>query len=98
MNFVNGIRSKDYNFQLSQSESIINMNEEDYDEQDFPGTHSHLSSSEWLQAAVNQSVQEETTPEPELCSCRGYGWILSDYDSWHECRFHKGMPHPDFDF
>ena len=74
------------------------MNEEDYCEQDFPGTYSHLSYSEWLEQAVNQSVLQDTRSEPEFCSCRGYGWILSDYDTWHECRFHTGMPHPEYDF
>ena len=59
--------------------------------------HSHLSNSQWLEAAVNQSVQQGTYPEAEQCTCRGYGWILSDYDTWHECRFHKGKPHPELE-
>jgi len=73
------------------------MNYEDFYEEDFPGIYSHLSNDEWLQAAVNQSVQQDTRPEPELCACRGYGWISSDYDTWHECRWHPGQPHPEYE-
>jgi hypothetical protein len=72
------------------------MNYEDNSEND---SQSHNS---WLHSAIMQDVYKNTHPAAEHCSCRGYGWILSDYDTWHECRFHKGLPHPeapdDFDY
>jgi len=30
---------------------------------------------------------------PEICGCRGRGWMLSDLDTWHKCCVHQG-PHP----
>lgn len=42
--------------------------------------------------------------DPAKCPCRGSGWLLSDYDTWHRCRTHGiGVPHPEdehtaFDF
>lgn len=33
---------------------------------------------------------------PAKCPCRGKGWILSDYDTWHRCRTHgQDVPYPD---
>jgi len=38
------------------------------------------------------------------CPCRGRGWFLSDFDTWHRCPIHgKNVPHPEdnqteFDF
>lgn len=35
---------------------------------------------------------------PRLCPCRGSGWLLSDYDTWHRCCTHgNGVPHPEDD-
>lgn len=32
---------------------------------------------------------------PNICGCRGRGWMLSDLDTWHHCPIHgKGVPHP----
>ena len=34
---------------------------------------------------------------PAKCPCRN-GWLLSDFDTWHQCRTHgKGVPHPEDD-
>lgn len=39
-----------------------------------------------------------STPNPKLCPCHGKGWMLSDYDTWHQCPLHgKGVPHPERD-
>ena len=73
------------------------MIEEDFYDDNSPGIYSDLPSSQWLQEAVNQSVRQEMHRDPELCACRGYGWISSDYDTWHECRYHPGHPHPEFE-
>lgn len=42
-------------------------------------------------------------PNPSQCPCRGRGWLLSDFDTWHACNEHGGTPHPeseceDFDY
>lgn len=31
------------------------------------------------------------------CWCRGEGWVLSDWDTWHKCRYHydSKVPHPE---
>ena len=30
------------------------------------------------------------------CPCRGYGWALSEVDTWHECPAHfDGQRHPE---
>lgn len=36
-------------------------------------------------------------PNPRTCPCRGSGWLLSDFDTWHECHFHGRTPHPEDD-
>lgn len=40
-----------------------------------------------------------STEDPETCACRGTGYILSQLDTFHECRIHfvKGQPHPEDD-
>lgn len=33
---------------------------------------------------------------PSKCPCRGRGWLLSDFDTWHSCPRHgDGVPHPE---
>jgi len=33
---------------------------------------------------------------PSKCPCHGFGWILSDYDTWHRCPLHSAcVPHPE---
>ena len=33
---------------------------------------------------------------PSKCPCKGSGWLLSDYDTWHRCPRHgAGVPHPE---
>lgn len=35
-------------------------------------------------------------PECEKCPCQGGGWILSEFDTWHQCPDHyKGHRHPE---
>ena len=43
----------------------------------------HLNSSRW------------SLTNPSQCPCRGRGWLTSDYDTSHECRYHGGTPHPE---
>jgi hypothetical protein len=33
--------------------------------------------------------------DPARCECHGSGWILTDFDTWHECPLHRGRPHPE---
>ena len=54
------------------------------------------------------SLQEEynefrrglwATQDPEECPCGGRGYVLSDFDTWHECPVHhvEGQHHPEDD-
>jgi len=36
--------------------------------------------------------------DPEVCLCKGGGWVLSDVDTWHECPCHKEKPHPESEY
>lgn len=37
-----------------------------------------------------------TDDDPKTCWCRGSGWVLSDWDSFHRCPCHyRGQPHPE---
>lgn len=48
---------------------------------------------------VNQLNQWSlwAVPNPGQCPCRGSGWLLSDFDTWHRCGLHGGTPHPEFE-
>ena len=35
--------------------------------------------------------------DPNVCFCKGCGWILTDFDTWEECPSHRGHPHPEDD-
>ena len=52
----------------------------------------------WKLEALQQSVRDKVNPDPKQCGCHGTGWILSDFDTWHECPAHyKGQRHPEDD-
>ena len=35
---------------------------------------------------------------PHDCLCRGTGWMVSDWDTYHRCQtHHRGQPHPEDD-
>lgn len=40
-------------------------------------------------------VAMEGDPDADVCICHGRGWVGSEIDTWHECRFHTGQPHPE---
>ena len=43
---------------------------------------------EWAHNAVEEN--------PERCPCKGGGWMLSDYDTFHSCWLHNtGQAHPE---
>ena len=52
----------------------------------------HIQSLGYYQGSEMGSQVDE---DPELCDCQGSGWLLSPMDSWHECREHRGKPHPE---
>ena len=54
------------------------------------------SYGEWLAESVRQLALDKVEDNPENCGCRGYGWLLSDFDTWYECPVHyKGQVHPE---
>jgi len=43
---------------------------------------------------LNSGAWAEVNPDD--CPCKGHGWFLSDYDTYHQCPIHgKGTPHPE---
>lgn len=49
-----------------------------------PETYRDLQSGAWNEI------------DPRQCPCRGSGWILSDFDTYHRCQAHgHGVPHPE---
>jgi hypothetical protein len=45
-------------------------------------------------AELNTAVWNELNPR--RCPCRGSGWLISDYDTFHRCCTHgAGVPHPE---
>lgn len=53
-------------------------------------------------AAISEAIAEHARNtadlDPEFCGCRGGGWVLSSWDSWHQCPAHPGHPHPEADY
>jgi len=36
---------------------------------------------------------------PSRCPCRGWGWLHSDWDTYHKCPVHfRGQPHPEEEY
>jgi hypothetical protein len=47
-------------------------------------TYLYLEGGTWAESDVKH------------CACRGGGWMLSDYDTWHKCPIHyDGQRHPE---
>lgn len=50
----------------------------------YPQIYQELRSGQWADT------------HPDLCPCRGHGWLISDIESYHRCPFHgAGVPHPE---
>jgi hypothetical protein len=46
--------------------------------------------------ACQEWVYQTASADPKKCSCRGNGWILTDFDTWHSCPAHfTGQRHPE---
>ena len=63
------------------------MNIQEEEERDFY----HPSIQECLEFEVRSMAH----PDPELCCCRGRGWVGTNYDTWIECPCHRGREHPE---
>jgi hypothetical protein len=48
-----------------------------------------------IMASIQAQMQYDCTPDAETCWCRGSGWVLTDWDSFHQCPCHPGKPHPE---
>ena len=47
-----------------------------------------------------EAHRDHAAPAPQLgdepCRCNGYGWLLDDYDRYHQCPEHyRGQTHPE---
>ena len=41
------------------------------------------------------NLRHVSREDREECPCSGHGWIMSDFDTWHECPVHfQGQRHP----
>ena len=55
-----------------------------------------MSNQYWRQVSSDLNSTLWNTLNPSTCPCRGRGWMLSDYDTWHACSTHnRGQPHPE---
>ena len=48
-------------------------------------------------AGIQAQMDYDCHTDTAKCWCRGSGWILSDWDSFHECPCHPGKNHPDLE-
>jgi hypothetical protein len=53
--------------------------------------------TEYLNYIATISQGWYSNQDPEVCPCRGNGWILSDLDTWVQCPLHPQGPHPEMD-
>jgi hypothetical protein len=45
------------------------------------------------------SFSSDCELEEDTCVCRGRGWVLSPFDTWHPCPQHYGLhPHPEEEY
>lgn len=44
---------------------------------------------------IDAEMRAAALENPSHCPCRGRGWMLSDFDTWHRCPIHEGLPNPD---
>lgn len=45
--------------------------------------------------SIAERIRNTAHHDPEVCECRGGGWMLSPWDTWNPCPAHPGMPHPE---
>jgi len=56
-----------------------------------------MSNNKWTGSAHSESQAyyesfcrgDWADPNPDICRCHGYGWTLSELDTWHSCRHHN---------
>jgi hypothetical protein len=58
----------------------------------------YISESEWRSTALSQLVDSMSDPDVNFCGCGGSGWIHTDFDTFHECRYHYWNQHHPEDF
>ena len=52
-----------------------------------------------MEPDLNAIVHHMTDIIPSRCGCRGGGWIVTDYDTRHECPLHyRDQPNPEFEY
>lgn len=44
---------------------------------------------------LNRAMTMDCVDNILVCPCGGHGWMLSDYDTFHECPYHRGRIHPE---
>ena len=49
-----------------------------------------------MKELICQLAHSMAREESGDCACHGGGWILTDYDTWHQCPFHySNQTHPE---
>ena len=52
-----------------------------------------------ISEAISEAIYNTMDLDPRCCPCRGGGWHLSSWDSWHKCPTHfRGQRHPEMDY
>ena len=45
---------------------------------------------------IHREMTMDCEGDITVCPCGGHGWMLSDYDTFHECPYHRGRVHPEY--
>lgn len=49
-----------------------------------------------IKESIAAQIAYDCRPDASECWCRGSGWVLSNWDSFHRCPYHyDGQPHPE---
>jgi hypothetical protein len=60
------------------------------------GDGHHHDAAATIGDACREYARNVSHDDPDKCRCRGGGWILSDWDTWHQCPEHfNGQRHPE---
>ena len=50
-----------------------------------------------MSEALCQLAHSMANANVDKCHCRGGGWLLTDYDTHHQCPYHyRGQEHPEY--
>ncbi len=91
--YVDSLRDYDQSREEEHYDAML-QNERDIEDERNP-IYAGLSHDAWKSCALDQAMQMDMDPDEKECGCRGKGWLLSQFDTYHECNYHRGRRHPE---